>query len=497
MVLSTIFALSSFGGKVSATSCRDIEFIYARGSGAARNGSAEWRQFNSAMAKIARRRGYSYRVTDLNYPAIAVSNPANALGAKISGGLAYAFGRSVDSGVTNLKNYYQSVVRSCPNTLWVLGGYSQGALVVERAVKVFKAAKVVYVGLFGDPWTYLPEGKGLNPKACRGRDLSAYRVYAPDCKTYSGSLGMQNPYVPSGLNGKYGLWCNRRDYVCGSTRLLFNNSGHLKYAEYNDFVWMAEKVEKKLPSRTRLATLANKTDEEGDDDLDEVEDLIEAHLSSDEYLVSSSGTVTLDASNSFSLGHEIVDYQWSVKGEDFWSSGTESSIQRDVFFPRQYTVRLKIVDDAGRTAEASAKIVVYEGEPQSNVIAAPNNATAEYKNGEINVQWTEKNHYRAEYILFRINDVDLGYLPVSEYTGTIDDIEDIDNTVLKVAWLDKNFEVGEWAEVEITRPEPQEVNIEPVQTGLAQPSISLFASLLGALGIVAVVIIIGKKYLPR
>lgn len=41
MVLSTIFALSSFGGKVSAASCRDIEFIYARGSGAARNGSAE------------------------------------------------------------------------------------------------------------------------------------------------------------------------------------------------------------------------------------------------------------------------------------------------------------------------------------------------------------------------------------------------------------------------------------------------------------------------
>ena len=88
-------------------------------------------------------------------------------------------------------------------------------------------------------------------------------------------------------------------------------------------------------------------------------------------------------------------------------------------------------------------------------------------------------------------------MPVSEYTGTIDDIEDIDNTVLKVAWLDKNFEVGEWAEVEITQPEPQEVNIEPVQTGLAQPSTSLSASLLGALGIVVVVIIIGKKYLPR
>lgn len=263
------------------------------------------------MAKIAKRRGYSYRATDLDYPAIAVANPVNALGAKIGGGLAFAFGRSVDSGVTNLKNYYQSVAKSCPNTLWVLGGYSQGAMVVSRAVNVFKTSKVVYVGLFGDPRTYLPEGKGINPKACRGRGLSAYRVFAPECKTYSGSLGMQNPYVSNGLNGKYGLWCNRRDYICGSTRLLFNNNGHLKYAEYNEFVWMAEKVEKKLAPKTRLSTLTNDSggEDEGDDDLDEIDDLIEAHLSSDEYLVSMSGTVILDAANSFSLGHEIVEYQ--------------------------------------------------------------------------------------------------------------------------------------------------------------------------------------------
>ena len=261
------------------------------------------------MAKIAKRRGYSYRVTDLDYPAVSVSNPANALGAKISGGLAFAFGKSVDKGVTNLKSYYQSVAKACPNTLWVLGGYSQGAMVVSRAVNVFKAAKVVYVGLFGDPWTYLPEGKGLNPKACRGRGLSAYRVFAPECKTYSGSLGMRNPYVANDLNGKYGLWCNRRDYICGSTRVLFNNGGHTKYAEYNEFVWMAEKVEKKLTPKTRSIVATNSADGEEDDDLDEIEDIIEAHLSSDEYLVSISGTAILDASNSFSLGHEIVDYQ--------------------------------------------------------------------------------------------------------------------------------------------------------------------------------------------
>ena len=393
------------------------------------------------MAKVAKRRGYNYRTTDLDYPAISVNTPSNAIGAKIGGGVAFSFGKSVDKGVTNLKNYYQSIAKSCPNSLWVLGGYSQGAIVVSRAIGSFKASKVLYVGLFGDPWTYLPEGKGLIPKACGGKGLSAYRIFAPDCHTYSGSLGMRNPYVPSSLSGKYGLWCNRRDYICGSTRLLFNNGGHTKYAEYNELTWMAEKVEKKLTRKRSLSISANQesvvgsdgdvganTNEDGadgvsvnedinadkdanmdedinadedvssvdeginadedvsvDEDIDEIADLIEAHLSSDEYSVSLQGTVTLDASNSFSLGHEIVDYQWSINGEDFWSSGAEPTIQREVFFPEQYEVRLRIIDDAGRTAETTARIRVFEGTPVDNTMTAPREVTAEYNNGEITV----------------------------------------------------------------------------------------------------------------
>ena len=103
------------------------------------------------MAKAAKRQGYSYRVMDLDYPAISVANPANAIGAKIGAGKAFAFGRSVDVGVKNLESYYSSTAKNCPATKWVLGGYSQGAIVIARAVRGFDAAKVVYVGLFGDP----------------------------------------------------------------------------------------------------------------------------------------------------------------------------------------------------------------------------------------------------------------------------------------------------------------------------------------------------------
>lgn len=145
-------------------------------------------------------------------------------------------------------------------------------------------------------------------------------------------------------------------------------------------------------------------------------------------------------------------------------------------------------------AETNAKITVFEGELEDTTLPAPQNVTAEYGNGEIITRWTERKPYQAKYMLFRINDVDLGYLPVSEHTGMIDGIEDIDNAVLKVAWLDKNFEVGEWAEVEIVRPEPEEINIEPVQTGIASPSTSLLAILIA---ITVVVVFLNKKYLPR
>ena len=256
------------------------------------------------MAKVSKRSGYSYRVTDLEYPAVSVSSPLNALGAKISGGKAFAFGRSVNAGINNLKNYYRSVAKSCTDTKWVLGGYSQGALVVAQAVDIFSASKVVYVGLFGDPWTNLPEGKGLLPKACYGRNLSSYRVYAPSCRTHSGSLGAKDPYVRDSLLGKYGLWCNKNDYICGSSRRLSDNSGHTMYAQKNEFTWMANMVEKRLPKRSgsTLKSLSSAQEEV-------IDDITEAHFTSESYDIGLEGTALVDASPSFSLGHEIVEYQ--------------------------------------------------------------------------------------------------------------------------------------------------------------------------------------------
>ena len=286
----------------------------------------------------------------MDYPAISVAAPLNALGAKIGSGKAFAFGRSVKSGVTKLKDYYKKTAKNCPDTKWVLGGYSQGALVAAQAVESFNASKVVYMGLFGDPWTYLPEGKGALPKACFGFGLSSYRVYAPNCATHKGSLGGRNPYVPAGLTGKVGLWCNKEDYVCGGSRRLTKNAGHTQYVEKNELIWMANKVERKLAplyggDTSVLASVSDATDD--------VEDVIEAYFSAEEYNVSMEGYITFDASESYSFGHEIVEYLWSVNDGEYYSTGTTPYITRLVEFPNRAKVTVRIVDDIGRTAEAT------------------------------------------------------------------------------------------------------------------------------------------------
>ena len=80
----------------TSSDCVDIQFVFVRGSGAARNESSEWRAYEDAMSTFARKRNYSFVVTDLDYPAVSVTSPfTNALGAVVSAGEYYKFGQSV------------------------------------------------------------------------------------------------------------------------------------------------------------------------------------------------------------------------------------------------------------------------------------------------------------------------------------------------------------------------------------------------------------------
>lgn len=255
---------------ISAQSCDDVKFIFARGSGQSL-GAAEYSSFKSSIETALRKAslGLKYSFYELGsasygggqYPAIAMDT-ISAIGAKISAGRAFDFGNSVRQGKTELKSYISQTSNLCKNTKFVLGGYSQGAMVMTDSIPDLDPNKVIYSATFGDPYLYLPEGKGLFPPACRGENLSDYRVFAPNCNTSEGILGGKKPYEPSSWAGKIGLWCNNKDFMCGagleftidfSTADVFDNAidsalkaGHLNYVSDGHFQSAASIIIEKL-----------------------------------------------------------------------------------------------------------------------------------------------------------------------------------------------------------------------------------------------------------
>lgn len=217
-----------------AESCPDVKIIFARGSGGERWATEDYLTFKSAIEEKLAITGISYEFEDLDYPAVGVGidNLSVAIGAYVGAGETYEFGDSVNTGMHNLMEIINGA--SCPGTKYVLGGYSQGAMVVSKALGSLKAERVIYAATFGDPKLYLPEGEGLIPAACRGENLSDYRMYVPDCQAYKGLLGAYIPYEPAAWVGKVGTWCNKRDIMCSSHLGVSDHVGYVADNLYED-----------------------------------------------------------------------------------------------------------------------------------------------------------------------------------------------------------------------------------------------------------------------
>ena len=268
-----------------AISCDDVKFIFARGSGQKIN-DREYSTFKTDIslklkAKTSNLRYSFYELgsKDQNgakYPAISVDKFTTILSAKISAGTSFAYGDSINEGITELENYVASISNTCKNTKFILAGYSQGAQVMTMAIPYLDPNKVIYVATFGDPKLYLPEGKGLNPDACLGKNLSPYREFAPNCHTYAGLLDAKKPYQPSDWFGKIGLWCKDKDIICGAglelstsgdnnnfLENLTNNiiHGHVTYVEDGVISsaanTIAKKLQKTFPKKFSTASIAN------------------------------------------------------------------------------------------------------------------------------------------------------------------------------------------------------------------------------------------------
>lgn len=199
---------------VEAVGCPDVKVVFARGSGEERWADQNYLAYHDAIEGKLRTTSLDYEFVDLDYPAVSIGDIEVLLGAYFGAGDTYEFGESVKSGVKKLDIMMNG--DSCPGTKYVLGGYSQGAMVISGALGSLPADKLIYAATFGDPKIYLPEGSGLMPAACKGENLSDYRMYVPDCQAYKGMLGAYMPYEPEAFSGKVGTWCNKRDIMCSS-----------------------------------------------------------------------------------------------------------------------------------------------------------------------------------------------------------------------------------------------------------------------------------------
>lgn len=226
LTIGSIVSLSASGKNLAtASECPDLKIIFARGSSSERWVDKNYQTFKNELTEKLELTNLNYEFEDLDYPAIGVGNPLTLINTFVSGGEAYEFGASVAVGVKNL--IAETTSGACKNTKYVLGGYSQGAMVVSKAINYIKPEKIIYAATFGDPKIYLPEGEGLVPAACKGENLSNYRIYVPDCRVYKGMLGGYVPYQPEGYKDRLGTWCNKNDIFCSTH---FSINAHVSYA---------------------------------------------------------------------------------------------------------------------------------------------------------------------------------------------------------------------------------------------------------------------------
>jgi hypothetical protein len=218
----------------SATNCPDLTIVFARGSGAEVGTNIDYLEFMKTIENKLKTTELNYNFIDLNYPAIGVGieNFDVLIGAIVGSGEAFKFGESINTGINELIQLINNNV--CVNTKYVLGGYSQGAIVISKALKQINADKIIYAATFGDPKLYLPEGAGPLPAACSGNRLSDYRLYVPDCRAYNGILGGLNPYEEPEYTGKLGTWCNKKDIMCSSYLSISDHISYVSDSLYED-----------------------------------------------------------------------------------------------------------------------------------------------------------------------------------------------------------------------------------------------------------------------
>jgi cutinase len=186
-------------GIASAADCPDIEVVFARGTNDAPGlGNVGGAFVDSLRGKVGGRSVGAY----------AVNYPAN-----------FDFLAAAD-GANDMSSHIQFMVDNCPNTRLVLGGYSQGAAVVDVIAAVpipvlgfnnplapNAPDHVAAVAAFGNPSAKLGLPLTVSP-VWGGRAIDLCNGGDPICQTDGESLAAHRSYVGGQTN-------NAANFVAG------------------------------------------------------------------------------------------------------------------------------------------------------------------------------------------------------------------------------------------------------------------------------------------
>ncbi|MCV7259604.1 cutinase family protein [Mycobacterium shimoidei] len=185
--LAALCGVASYVPAATAEPCPDAEVVFARGTGEPPGVGGTGQAFvDSLSAQVP---GRSVGVYPVNYPAST------------------DYYNSAMDGAGDARAHVQNMVATCPNTKMVLGGYSQGASVMDLASNEMPsqvADHVAAVALFGTPSTnYAQQMAGrpfpaLNP----GYQPKSIDLCLPDdivCAD-NGSMIAHLQYVPEMTN---------------------------------------------------------------------------------------------------------------------------------------------------------------------------------------------------------------------------------------------------------------------------------------------------------
>lgn len=171
----------------AAAPCPDVEIVFARGTTEPPGVGGIGQAFVDSLRS---------RLGDRSVGVYAVNYPASR-----------DFGSSTPAGRNDLSAHVQSMAASCPSTRMVLGGYSQGAAVVDLAASAMPSAVAEHVAaaaLFGGPRSSFADSLSPGPLPSVGPLFAGKTVDMcvpndPICSEGGWDWGAHGAYVRSGM----------------------------------------------------------------------------------------------------------------------------------------------------------------------------------------------------------------------------------------------------------------------------------------------------------